>query len=346
MSRWALGLIVVVIAVAGCGGSAESPDSGAAPGAPTAGADHDSAAGAVSDERGGTGPTGSAGAPSGAGAPGGAGASGGAGPTGGTGPSGGGSFEACTDYPTQLVEPSFTLQLAGACSFNEAVSPGLSYSGPAIVQASTDTELTLMFEQPACAVASGGSAGSSGNAGSAGSGGARPSKIVGDSLPSFPTGARVWLSYKIRTAYPYTVIRVSYAHSVTLRTEQDGTVLFAGSYNDDPPDGPALKVGHEQLLCETTRPDSVHPSCPSLDVRYYSLLAEADTQVMFADGERKTISLGGLEYDALVRDTSVSSQACQGSDYHSELQGGKAVTLRAKNMKALIDALPREPPTL
>jgi hypothetical protein len=227
---------------------------------------------------------------------------------------------------------------------------GGSYGGPAVVERSVPTELTLAFyaedsvgdggasSDGGGASADGGGANADGGVASADGGGARSLPLhasiggLGDT-PAFPVGARVWLEKTPAGPPPPAFQSPStfFNGTFVVRDKKDGAILIAGAHNTP---GPIPTSPGGQSCTDTTNDGACSYTYGSLDVH-------GDMTVLVGNGETRTVPIGGVGYDVSVTDMSFTSfpGAC-GGDVPSSFSEVD-VSVRAKDLATLVKTLPK-----
>ena len=166
-----------------------------------------------------------------------------------------------------------------------------NYKGPAIIERSTLDELVVYFTLPP----------TSNDPGASGTP-ARSTLSGWKAMPLFPVGAKIWLSVEYyQTGY------FDHSFNFALRDHEAGLLLVGAGRDhiltgpdgslEDPVLEPAL-VSHVQQLCEAK---TWNDGCSEPEIlTYYSVEVEADAKVTFSDGETKSVTIGGVDYDASV----------------------------------------------
>ena len=173
-----------------------------------------------------------------------------------------------------------------------------AYDGPVTVEASTASGLELTSSPGVD-----GAGGSAGQAGAAGAGGAAGTVsgrlgISASTLPSFPVGARVWLT---KTQGPTRFIFAQPTPAAfAVRDRRDGTLLFGGNEGASGASvaSPTVPVATGAVTATCIAPSTYR--CASMNTSY-SIAFIGDTSVVLRDGERGEITLGGVAYDVRVK---------------------------------------------
>lgn len=213
-----------------------------------------------------------------------------------------------------------------------ASSGEMTHGGPAVVVASSESELVFSFALAASPAEQ------------------RLTIRRLDPMPKFPIGATVWLDAAPAYTYqghPQGFPRPAYALSI--RAGEGGTLLFGVSSSRRPymttQSQPAvpLTVSATSPVCSA---EVWLPSCGKgqLSATYLSVVVVGDSPVTIADSERKTALIEGTEYEVSVRAVDIGlDSSCQGTDFKPEQAARIGIDVRAKNLTALIAALPLQP---
>jgi hypothetical protein len=207
--------------------------------------------------------------------------------------------------------------------------PGGPYDGPAVVERSTPTELTLAFHEwqsvfdctasdapPALAL---------------------HMSVEGMSdTPRFPVGARVWLTKSAAGEVPPNVdVPISRPRSFAVRDKQGGTLLIAAADDGAPLPLPTT-LGSRS--CTTT----IGPAACAATVTSGSLDFHADSDVVVGDGETATLLLDRVAYDVNLSGfgwvIAGPGQCGAGPVFPSHL--GMRFNLRAQDLAARVTQLP------
>jgi hypothetical protein len=198
---------------------------------------------------------------------------------------------------------------------------GPVYAGPAVVRTSTSAELSLVFELAAGA--------------DAGAPTLRSVTLSGlDPMPSFPIGAKVWLSKDPVGNPHYSPLYGGPGSALSIRDREGGRLLLGASFNSNGPAAP-IAAGQRTDVCSDD-----NPTCPGKGSRmfYQSVEVLGDSTVTIGDSQTVSVQLDGLDYDVHVTARRVTG-GCDIPDYFPELAGGVSVNVRAKDLSRLLDGL-------
>jgi len=239
------------------------------------------------------------------------------------GGSGGSAVNACP--PASPVYPRLGLGSIGS-------SPA-AYDGPAIVERSVGSELILAYDGPAPGGAGGGAAAAGGSGGAAGT--LQHVRVSGLEMePTFPPGARVWLS---KGQDPSGGFVPPQPRSFAIRSGQGGTLLMGAALNAFNPPSSPVTLGPLTNVCTATSSDSC--LAPGSTVTYSEVTINGDSPVVVRDGAVGEAALGGVRYDvrmkAQVPHEATGQSRC--ADYFPF--SGVSLDVRAKDLAALAAGL-------